>query len=762
MNSPSACVRSGPRTSRRLACLLVALLSAGTLVAADFEVGVARVKITPPTPFWLTGYASRTRPAETVLQDLWAKALAFRDPDGHRFVMVTMDLIGLPREVAAAVASRAKEQYQLERADLMLNCSHTHCGPKVGDNLGVMFDLSAADNQRVQEYAEALTGKLVAVIGDALQGLAPAVVASGKGSTGFAINRRQAAAKGVQLGVNAAGPVDHTVPVLRVTSPQGELRAVLFGYACHNTTLGGDFYEINGDYAGHAQAEFEQAHPGTTALFLMLCGGDQNPNPRGTVDHARKYGHELAAEVERVLGTGLAPVRAPIRTAWEETRLEFAPHTRETFEKELTDPNKFNQRRARLMLGAYDRGAPVRDQLYPVQAVRFNQDVTLLALGGEVVVDYNLRARREFAGENLIVAGYSNEVMCYIPSKRVLAEGGYEPVTSMIYYGKPGPFTDQVEEQVFASVRRALERVGAKPAPPDPDPAPGARIDTHIHLYDPSRSEGVPWPPKDNPVLYRTHLLPEFHAVARPNGISHAIIVEASEWDSDNTWVLDLAEKSPELLGVIGNLDPRGANFGVQLEGLCARKEFLGLRLRRTERVNLLEPGVEAKYAQLARHHRVLELLVPMVPAADAAAFARRHPDLRIIIDHVAGAKLRDGKIEPEWEAGVRELAACPSVCCKISGFYPAAAPNGQPAPLDLATYRPIFELLWQAFGRERLFWGSNWPVSDMGGPYGPTVRLVEDFWREKGGEGAVRDVFCRNALRIYGIDPSAVAAGKP
>lgn len=287
-------------------------------------------------------------------------------------------------------------------------------------------------------------------------------------------------------------------------------------------------------------------------------------------------------------------------------------------------------------------------------------------------------------------------------------------------------------------------------------PYAGPRLDTHIHLYDPGRPEGVPWPPRDNAVLYHRHLLPDFLAVANPVGVTHAIIVEASEWEQDNDWVLDLAEQAPELLGVIGNLDPRAPGFAAKLEALCQRREFLGLRLRRPERISVASPEVDAHFGLLARHRRVLELLVPMVPAAEAAAFARRHPDLRVIIDHVAGAKLRDGTLEPEWLAGVKDLASCPNVCCKVSGFYPASAPNGQAAALDLATYRPIFEALWQAFGRERLFFGSNWPVSGMGGPYPPTLRLVEDFWREKGGEQAVREVVWENALRIYRIETVA------
>jgi hypothetical protein len=443
--------------------LLVLCLACAPLRAADFEAGVATIRITPPTPFWLSGYAARTNPAPVVLQDLWAKALAIRDPQGHRVVLVTMDLIGLPREVADAVATQAKEQFKLERADLVLNCSHTHCGPTVGRNLSVMFDFDAAETRRVRQYADDLAGMLVHVTGEALRALSPAQLAVGQGSVNFAVNRRQPTPNGFRLGVNTNGPMDRTVPVLRVTAPDGRLRAVLFGYACHNTTLGGDIYEINGDYSGHAQAGFEQAHPGVTAMFMMLCGGDQNPHPRGTLDLARQHGRALADEVRRVLGTELRPVRPPIRTACETVQLDFAAHTREKFEAEEEGSDKYRRRRAALMLAAYDAGRPVCQTPYPVQAVRFNDDLTLLALAGEVVVDYDLRAKREFAGENLVVAGYCHEVMCYTPSKRVLLEGGYEPDSSMIYYGMPGPFAETVEERVFAGIRKVLQSVGAKP-----------------------------------------------------------------------------------------------------------------------------------------------------------------------------------------------------------------------------------------------------------------------------------------------------------
>lgn len=444
-----------------LLCLVVLGQAA---LAADFRAGIGRVKITPEGPIWLSGYAARKHPSEGVLADLWAKALALESAQGGRVVIVTTDVIGLPRAISDVVAARVQKQYGLERARLLLNSSHTHSGPVLRANLSAMYDLSPEDDRRVADYSLKFTDALVSVIGAALGDLQPAQLFYGSGRAGFAINRRERTATGFRIGLNPEGPTDPEVPVLKVTTPEGKLRAVLFGYACHNTTLGGDRYLINGDYAGFAQTAFEEAHPGATGMFLELCGADQNPNPRGQLEHARQYGQTLAAEVARVAGGNLKPVRGPIRAAFQVIELNFAPHTRETFEQRLNDKNPAVVRNARLMLKAYDERRPIRRTPFPLQAVRFGKDLTLVALGGEVVVDYALRAKREFGHEKepLVVAGYSNDVMCYIPSLRVLKEGGYEAVDSMLYYGQPGPFAEDVEDRVFTALRALLRRVGRK------------------------------------------------------------------------------------------------------------------------------------------------------------------------------------------------------------------------------------------------------------------------------------------------------------
>lgn len=443
---------------------LLSILLAGALGAAEYRAGVARVDITPNGPIWMSGYAARTKPSAGVLHPLWAKALAVEDAKKRRVVIVTTDIIGLPRVISDAVAAQVQKEYGLDRASVLFNSSHTHTGPVVRPNLTSMYDLSPEEDGKLKAYAQQLTGKLVSVIGAALGDLKPANLSYGTGKAGFAINRRQFTAKGVQIGVNAQGPVDHEVPVLKVESPEGALRAALFLYACHNTTLTATFYELSGDYAGFAQADFEKAHPGAVAMFMIGCGADQNPNPRSSLELAQKHGRSLADEVGRVLGGKLTSQKGPLAASFQMIDLEFAPHTREQFEQEARGDNRFRATRAKAMLAAYDERRPVRSMQYPVQVIRFGKGLTMVALGGEVVIDYALRIKKEFGADQMMVAGYSSDVMCYIPSARVLKEGGYEASDSMIYYGMPGPFKDDVENRIFTAIRTAMKRVGRPPA----------------------------------------------------------------------------------------------------------------------------------------------------------------------------------------------------------------------------------------------------------------------------------------------------------
>lgn len=422
-----------------------------------WKAGVATAKITPAKMTWMAGYASRDKPAEGVAQDLFAKALALEDRDGTRIVFVTLDLIGIPRSLRETLEGRVEAEYDLPPQSLLLNASHTHCGPELRTGKADVYRLEPEYVARIREYVKSLEKQIVTLIGDALADLQPAELSYTHGRAGFSMNRRLPTDKGIANSPNPEGPVDQRVPVLRVEAHDGALKAVLFGYACHNTTL--SFYQFCGDYAGYAQEYIEAAHPGTKALFLMGCGGDQNPYPRRTLTLARQHGRALANAVEAALEWKRPePIDGPLRTTFKTVTLQFAtPPTREELTALREKGNRFDRRRAEILLETLDTQGRINDEYsYPIQVVQFGNDLTLVALAGEVVVDYSLRLQRELKTPTVWVAGYCNDVFGYVPSLRVLEEGGYEGGGAMRYTTLPGPFAPSVEERIIGAVHEMI------------------------------------------------------------------------------------------------------------------------------------------------------------------------------------------------------------------------------------------------------------------------------------------------------------------
>lgn len=452
-------VVSDKQAQMRKILFIILLITACLRLDAQLKAGIGRKVITPRTPIWLSGYAARTSPSNGVLHDLWAKALVLGDDRKTDLIIVTLDIIGLSHELSIDIANRVTEKYGVERSQVLLNTSHTHSGPVIWPSLSVMLDPAREDLEILIKYREQLAADIVEAIDMAVSDLKPANLFVAHGYADFAVNRRQETDNGVVIGINSEGPVDNDVPVLKVEAQDGRIMAILFGYACHNTTL--DIYQINGDYAGFAQIEIEKANQGATAMYLAGCGADQNPNPRRTVELAMQHGKSLAESVQKVLQGDFKPVRSPVRTSFTTVSLGFSPLNIERLEDEMTGEDRFRKRRASFILNALDKGYDVSSLTYPVQAIRFNKDFTILALGGEVVVDYSLKAKSVYPKENMFVAGYSSEVQCYIPSARILKEGGYEPETSMVYYGLPGPLAPDVEEKIFSAIGWVMKKTGA-------------------------------------------------------------------------------------------------------------------------------------------------------------------------------------------------------------------------------------------------------------------------------------------------------------
>ena len=453
-----------PRFVSKLS-LVAALLCVGTLThgadesAAGWKAGVASIVVTPEQSMWMAGYAARNKPSEGVTQDLYVKALALEDAGGARLVIVTCDLIGIPRELREALEGRVMAAYGLPPEALLLNASHTHCGPELRVSKAAAYGLGEDRIRQAEEYLRTLQEKIVAVIGQALEQLTPAQLTYCHARCGFAMNRRLPVNGNYRNSPNPDGPVDHAVPVLVVKNEKGDLQTLLFGYACHNTTL--SFYQFCGDYAGYAQEYLQADHPGVTAMFLMGCGGDQNPYPRGELHQAQQHGRALANGVETALQTPQRPVTGPLRMALRSVTLEFAPApSREELERQAQSGDRNQQRHTKLLLDELDTVGTIRTEYdYPVQAVAFGKDLLLVALAGETVVDYSLRLKQELDAPIVWVAGYSNDVFGYIPSLRVLKEGGYEAGGAFRFSRFPGPFTETVEERVIGAAHAAVQAV---------------------------------------------------------------------------------------------------------------------------------------------------------------------------------------------------------------------------------------------------------------------------------------------------------------
>jgi len=446
------------RRTMCMVCLVVCWFqfSPASEGATDMKAGTAKAVITPQTDIWMSGYASRNHPSEGKFQDLYAKALALEDANGTRAVLVTVDLIGLPNALSERVAQRAEKETGLSRSALLLSASHTHSGPVIRDNLETMYNLSPEQWKRVTENTQFLEDQLVGIVKQAIGSLQPACVYRGNGKAGFAMNRRQYTLKGIVIGQNPIGPTDQDVPTLKVTDAKGNPLAIVFGYACHNTTL--SFYQICGDYAGYAQEYVELAYPGAMAMFFIGCGADANPAPRGELKHAQQHGMELSRAVSQALAGSMQEVKGPIRTSFSRIDLPLAtPPTKEQLEKQAQSDNQYIQRRAQYLLSILSKNGKIPDTYsYPVQVWSMADGFNIIALAGEVVVDYSLRLKHELGADRTWVMGYTNDVFAYIPSLRILREGGYEAEDSMIYYALPGPWAPPVEEMIIQEVHKRV------------------------------------------------------------------------------------------------------------------------------------------------------------------------------------------------------------------------------------------------------------------------------------------------------------------
>ena len=444
-----------------LCMVITLLLLMDNIHAAGWKAGVAKVNITPQEKMWLAGYGGRNHASEGVLLDLWVKALVLEDAEGNRGVLVTADLLEIPKTMSDRIRDQLKTRLGWDRAQIILNSSHTHTGPVLPATVLINYypPFIGQEAEKLNRYGSWLEQQIIDVVVKASQSLEPVTIAAANGIARVQVNRRNNREGELTPLTELKGPNDYAVPVLKVTNASGQIKTIVFGYACHPTVL--DIYLWSGDFPGFAQAELEKWYPGATALFFQGAGADMNPLPRRSIGLAIQYGITLAAAVDRTLQEEMKTLPATLKTAYVETPLPFDTPYSEEYLTEIiqsADQGDLYKRSAKLLLEQLKNNQTPRAYPYPVQAWNIG-GWPLFALGGELTIGYAIQIKQKY-GEHTFVMGFTNDIMGYIPTLTVLKEGGYEGATGQIEYGLPGLWAPDVETVILNAVDRVAKQTG--------------------------------------------------------------------------------------------------------------------------------------------------------------------------------------------------------------------------------------------------------------------------------------------------------------
>ncbi|QDU09079.1 neutral/alkaline non-lysosomal ceramidase N-terminal domain-containing protein [Gimesia aquarii] len=438
----------------------------GTLTAAEttFSFGFAKTEITPDVPLRLSGYGNRAVVYEGIDEPLYIRAVAIKTSDRKICSLVSIDSIGFAGSFVDRVAGKVKKEYGMNRDQLVVCSTHSHTAPHPVEGLSNIFSTPMTRDQKEasQKYWDMIETQIVESVGRAIQDLRPGKMSVISGKVSFAQNRRVLKnGKWSGFGFNPEGPVDHSLPLIKITDESGKLRGLVFNYACHCTTFGSDYNRLNGDWAGYAAKYIEEQHGDITAICTIGCGADQNPirgNKNVAKDLAIGHGRAIALEVSRLLKQPMQEISSPVKTSYGVANLPFDRPTEAQLKNAFENKREQVKKHAENMLAIYkQKGHLPETYPAPVQVWKFGNQLTMIFLGGEVVVDYALRLKKEIKSDLIWVTAYANDIFGYVASERMRAEGGYEYDFSMIYYNQPGPWSKGTEEILMHRIHELVK-----------------------------------------------------------------------------------------------------------------------------------------------------------------------------------------------------------------------------------------------------------------------------------------------------------------
>jgi len=450
----------------------------------QWQVGVGKVDITPTEPVRLSGYSNRVESHTAVADPLHVRVLSLAHladnsdkKPAKPLVLVAVDSIAVSSNMTLKVAEWLAANHGLPRAHLVISSTHSHTAPHPPIGLDNLFKELSSEQQieASTRYQDQVVSASIQAIDHALKNTVQgAQVEIGESSADFAVQRRVIRdGRWANFGVQAGGQVDHRVHVMRVRATDGSLIAASYQYACHCTTLGPDFNQISGDWAGLSASRLEELHPGTVFLPIIGCGADANPEPRTSYEAAVQHSMQMVDAVKRVIESkDLTELPAPSKVQFGMVGLEPEHPTQDQLKKaiESNDPNEARwakkMQQIRLAMGRLPESIPL-----PVHVWTFGDVLSWVFLGGEVVVDYQFTIEKELPTRKTWVAAYCDDVPGYVASEAQRPEGGYEVDYSMIFYMQPGRWKSGTQSNILTRVREISQQKRGEDEPLDPQAA---------------------------------------------------------------------------------------------------------------------------------------------------------------------------------------------------------------------------------------------------------------------------------------------------
>lgn len=435
--------------------------------------------ITPDNPVFMNGFGTRSHKSEGIHDPLFVKAVLLEADKA--LLLLTIDAVGSDHSFTDGIKKSLETAYGLRHEDIMINYSHTHAslfltgrdkgkrrgGYSMGQEMPATseHELDYSVDERYYDAVEAAIGRMV---GDCFKRLEEGQLSIALAASDFGISRRKPDGNGgVEWAPYYEGEIDRDLFVLKLTDRAGSPKGILYSYGCHTTAVGGDNYLFSGDYAGAASGWLEQRYPGVTAMFLQGCGGEVKPRRSAiggtfkscSFTEMSEIGADLGHEVARLLEGGVwTPVDCRrfrsvlLQPVLRTERIPLERH-RALADNEQAIP--FMRRAALRSIQAVQEGR-ARDQLpLDIAVWELDDEMRIVAIEGEVSTQYGLKIKKLFGGGKTLVLGYTNAVICYIPTRAMLREGGYE-ADSNDAFGMAGPFLPEIEEQILTSVQSAF------------------------------------------------------------------------------------------------------------------------------------------------------------------------------------------------------------------------------------------------------------------------------------------------------------------